>query len=140
MRTPYDVFEDMCPVHDQIWMFDGQRWRCIRKSTKGERYTEPSGVVPLPVEEMAAITGLVWVYFCTITGHTEPLISKEQRASLVASRTAEQIEHEKLRLAAMDKEREQHVECFLDHMFATHPGVVAQSEPPYQRKTDGELN
>ena len=140
MRTPHDVFEDMCPLHDQIWTYDGTRWRCIRKSLEGERYTRTDGPVPLPVEEMAAITGLVWVYFCTITGHTEPLITKRQRASLVASRTPEQLKHEELRVARMEEDRKRHSDCFIEHIFAIHPGSVLEYQAEPAPRTDEELN
>lgn len=116
MRTPSDVFEFMCPDHDQIWTYDGTRWCCIRKSSEGIRYRE-SGIVPLPVEEMAAMTGLTWIYFCTLTGLVEPLISKEQRNALVASRSPEQIEREAIRVAEMEDDRKQQVECLIGHSF-----------------------
>lgn len=136
MRTPHDVFKDMCPVHDQIWTYDGTRWQCIRKSADGQRYTSSDGLVPLPVEEMLTITGLEWVYFCTITGHTEPLISKRQRASLLASRTPEQIQQEELRLSRMMEERNQHADCFVEHIFATHPGAILEYAPEADREVN----
>lgn len=117
MRTPNEVFKEMCPCHDEAWVLSNGQWRCIRKDKQGNRYEDSSRSVPLPVVEMAMATNLAWFLFHSLTGEVEALVTKQLQAKIVAARTSDQIAQEHQRVEEMKAMQQREVKGFIKHMF-----------------------
>lgn len=139
MRTPNEVFKEMCPTHGEIWTFTESGWHCIRKDGQGNRFEDSSRTVPpLCVHDLLSVTRLSWAYFHRLSGKAELLISKSQKADLEATHTIELLKHEASRSSQMTEERQKYLEAFLksivesfgDDVQIVHPtidGIIAEA-------------
>ena len=97
MRTPKEVFNEMCPCHGELWMLTETGFTLITKGPTGSRYTKKNQVAPLDVQDMLKVTGLTWCYRHWLSGEIEPLISKQAKEKLEQEHSLKQLHQEKLR-------------------------------------------
>ena len=106
MRTPNQVFKDMCPQHGEIWVLGESGWQCIRKTDKGTRYVDRSKTEPpLCVRELLSFTNSTWAHFDSLLGRPELLVTRAQLAELESQRTQPQLMEEEKRLKEMKRAR-----------------------------------